>query len=254
MAQVGPGWAAAVMRRAAAPQPRWPGAQCSRRLLAPPLRRSFGHAHGPKRELGAGALPAPPVLAAAAASAKPLLHVVLVNPDIPTNTGSAGRTCLGFGAAMHVVEPLGFELTDSRVKRAGLDYWQHVGCVQHKSWGELVAHLTAPPHCVDPSSFFFVTKFADTSLGDVAFFPPRRADGKNDSDAERAVALVFGSETKGLTAIQDDPAYNAGATVGLPMLNTEVLRSFNLSTSIAIVLWEAFRQLSASLPAIKCNK
>ena len=98
----------------------------------------------------------------------------------------------------------------------------------------------------------------DTSLGDVAFFPSRRADDKNDSDAtarsERAVALVFGSETKGLTAIQDDPAYNAGATVGLPMLNTEVLRSFNLSTSIAIVLWEAFRQLSASLPAIKCNK
>lgn len=222
------------MRRAAA----------ARLLRARPPRRSFGHAQGPnsKRALGPGALPAAPVLDAADAAARPLLHVVLVNPDIPTNTGAAGRTCLGFGARLHVVEPLGFELTDSRVKRAGLDYWEHVGCVQHASWEHLVAHLTAPPHCVDPRSFFFVTKFADTSICDVGFF-----DGSAAGQDVAPVALVFGSETKGLTAVQEDAAYRAGATIGLPMLNTEVLRSFNLSTSVAIVLWEAFRQLTASL-------
>jgi tRNA (cytidine/uridine-2'-O-)-methyltransferase len=220
------------------------------RRLRPPAtprqpRRGFGHAHGAnsRRALGPGAAPAAALTPDCTASAAPpLLHVVLVNPDIPNNTGAAGRTCLGFGAALHVVEPLGFDLSDSRVKRAGLDYWEHVDLRVHASWAALVEHLTSPPISMQPSDFFFVTKFADASLCDTDFVAAATVTAAQPPP----LALVFGSETKGLRAIEADAAYAGGQTVGLPMLNTDVLRSLNLGTCVAIVLWEAYRQLAAA--------
>jgi tRNA (cytidine/uridine-2'-O-)-methyltransferase len=178
------------------------------------------------------------------APAAPPLHVVLVQPDIPSNTGAAGRTCLGFGAVLHLVEPLGFDLTDKRVKRAGLDYWKHVDLRVHASWSDLVQHLSSPPIAMDPSAFFFITKFGDASLCDVDFtMGPAAGHPK-----PQPLALVFGSETRGLSMIEAHPAYGKGVTVGLPMHNTEVLRSLNLSTCVAVVLWEAYRQLVGSVP------
>ena len=119
-------------------------------------------------------------------------------------------------------------------KRAGLDYWAHVDCRVHPSFAALSEHLGALG--VGEDSFFFVTKFADTSLHDTEFAPVRKGP----------VALVFGSETRGLRSIESHAAYRAGQQVGLPMQNTEILRSHNLSTSVAIVLWEAYRQLAAA--------
>jgi tRNA (cytidine/uridine-2'-O-)-methyltransferase len=211
-----------------------------RGLHRPQARRWFGHAHGSnsQRPLGPGAAPPAP------ATAAPPLHVVLVQPDIPSNTGAAGRTCLGFGAVLHLVEPLGFDLSDRRVKRAGLDYWKHVDLRVHASWSDLVDHLSAPPISMHPSAFFFVTKFGDASLCDVNFVKPPPA-GQPEPQPQ-PLALVFGSETRGLSAIEAEPAYAKGVTVGLPMHNTEVLRSLNLSTCVAVVLWEAYRQLAGT--------
>ena len=199
------------------------------------VRRWFGHSHGAnsRRPLGPGATPS---------TAVPPLHVVLVQPDIPSNTGAAGRTCLGFGAVLHLVEPLGFDLSDKRVKRAGLDYWKHVELRVHASWSDLVHHLSSPPISVHPSAFFFITKFGDVSLGDVDFVKAASAR----QPISQPLALVFGSETRGLSTIETDPAYADGVTVGLPMHNTEVLRSLNLSTCVAVVLWEAYRQIIGS--------
>eukprot|EP01052_Picozoa_sp_SAG31_P010723 SAG31_NODE_595_length_13695_cov_11.446896_15_plen_96_part_00 len=76
-----------------------------------------------------------------AAVQKPSLHIVLVQPRIPQNSGSIGRLCLGLGAALHLVKPLGFELSNARVKRAGLDYWPRVDLRQHESWAACECHL-----------------------------------------------------------------------------------------------------------------
>lgn len=196
-------------------------------------QRWFGHARGANscRPLGAGASPLTVVSP---------LHVVLVQPDIPSNTGAAGRTCLGFGAVLHLVEPLGFDLCDKRVKRAGLDYWSHVDLRVHATWSDLVHHLSSPPICMQPGALFFITKFGDVSLCDVDFVA---AAATGQTNRSQPLALVFGSETRGLSAIETDPAYANGVTVGLPMHNTEVLRSLNLSTCVAVVLWEAYRQI-----------
>ena len=146
---------------------------------------------------------------------------------------------------MHLVEPLGFDLTDKRVKRAGLDYWKHVDLHVHASWSDLVQCLSSPPISMDPSAFFFITKFGDVSLCDVDF-----AMGPVPGHpAPQPLALVFGSETRGLSMIEAEPAYTKGVTVGLPMHNTEVLRSLNLSTCVAVVLWEAYRQLVGAVPS-----
>ncbi len=178
--------------------------------------------------------------------AAPPLHVVLVQPDIPSNTGAAGRTCLGFGAILHLVEPLGFDLSDKRVKRAGLDYWKHVDLRVHASWSDLVQHLSSPPISIKPSAFFFITKFGDCSLCDVDFTMTPAAGHPEP----QPLALIFGSETRGLSMIEAHPAYAKGVTVGLPMHNTDVLRSLNLSTCVAVVLWEAYRQLVGSVSGI----
>ena len=149
------------------------------------------------------------------------IHVVLVHPEIHWNTGNAGRTCLAAGATLHLIEPLGFSLDERQVKRAGLDYWEHVDLRVWRSWEAFEREL---PSFGDP--FFFSTKatrmFWETPLGS--------PDG---------VALIFGRETGGLPA--DLHARYRDRFVAMPILSPRV-RSLNLSSTVAIAVYEVLRQ------------
>lgn len=150
------------------------------------------------------------------------MHVVLVHPEIHWNTGNAGRTCLATGATLHLVEPLGFSLDDRQVKRAGLDYWEHVDV---RVWPEWDAFEKVLPTLGEP--FFFSTR-APQLLWDAPLA------------ASRDVVLIFGGEAAGLPEFLND-RYDANRFVAMPMLST-LVRSLNLSTSVAIAAYEVIRQ------------
>jgi len=147
------------------------------------------------------------------------LHVVLVEPEIPWNTGNAGRTCLAVGATLHLIEPLGFSLDERQVRRAGLDYWPRV---QPRLWPTWDAFAAALPELGTP---FFFTSQATRSFQDVSFPQPS--------------VLIFGRESVGLPASL--LAAQAAHTVSIPMLDRQV-RSLNLSTSVALAAYEVRRQ------------
>ena len=149
------------------------------------------------------------------------LHVVLVHPEIHWNTGNAGRTCLAAGATLHLIEPLGFSLDDRAVKRAGLDYWEHVDLRVWPSWE---AFERALPSLGEP--YFFSTKTTRT-LWDAPL-------GATDD-----VVLVFGRETAGLPAALHERY--AERFVTMPIASPHV-RSLTLSTSVAIAVYEVLRQ------------
>ena len=151
--------------------------------------------------------------------AKPnLFNVVMVEPEIPQNTGNVGRTCVGTRSNLHLVGELGFKITDRNLKRAGLDYWQHLWWTQHRT---LEAWQQQVP---DPSRVFYFSTKATKTLYDVNF---KIGDW-----------LVFGRETKGL-----DPEIlrrNESQIVQIPQLGP--VRSLNIATAVAIALYEAIRQ------------
>ena len=149
------------------------------------------------------------------------VHVVLVNPEIHWNTGNAGRTCLAAGAVLHLVEPLGFSLDDSKLKRAGLDYWEHVDV---RVWPDWDTFERALPSLGQP--YFFSTR-ADRLIWDA---PLGTADD---------VVLIFGPEAHGLPA--ELQARYGRSLLALPMLSPHV-RSLNLSTTVGIALYEVLRQ------------
>ena len=154
-------------------------------------------------------------------------HVVLVHPEIHWNTGNAGRTCLAAGAIMHLIEPLGFSLDERQVKRAGLDYWEHV---DPRVWPDWDAFERALPTLGDP--YFFSAK-AKRLLWDVP--PGERAD----------VVLIFGGETAGLPPELHERY--GDRFFGMPILSPRV-RSLNLSTAVAIALYEVIRQRRSNGP------
>ncbi|HSF42124.1 MAG TPA: tRNA (cytidine(34)-2'-O)-methyltransferase [Thermoanaerobaculia bacterium] len=149
----------------------------------------------------------------------PTLHVVLVHPEIHWNTGNAGRTCLAAGARLHLVEPLGFSLKEREVRRAGLDYWPRVDPVIWPSWADLEEKL---PDLGEP---FFFSAEATRDYWSVAY-------------PERAI-LVFGRESVGLSPEIRDRFRDR--LVRIPMVDPEI-RSLNLSTSVALALYEVRRQ------------
>ena len=158
--------------------------------------------------------------------AEPEIHVVLVEPEIHWNTGNAGRSCLAAGARLHLVEPLGFSLAEREVRRAGLDYWPRVDLQVWSSWAEIERRL---PELGEP---FFFSSEAARSFWSVQY--PRR------------VVLVYGKESVGL-----EPAIRERwreRLVGIPMQDP-ALRSLNLSTSVALGLYEALRQREPAPPA-----
>jgi tRNA (cytidine/uridine-2'-O-)-methyltransferase len=146
-----------------------------------------------------------------------MFNVVLVEPEIPPNTGNIGRLCLATRSILHLVKPLGFSLDNRELRRAGLDYWEEVRLQLWDSFDAL--------QCAQPSStrYFFLTTKSKRAYYEVRF-------QKDDF-------LVFGRETKGLP--NHLLAANADQGITIPMHET---RSLNLATAVAIVLFEAVRQ------------
>lgn len=144
-------------------------------------------------------------------------HIVLVEPEIPANTGNIARTCAATGTHLHLVRPLGFNTDDKTLKRAGLDYWHAVQVHYHDSFAEVKALFP-------DKRFFCATTKANKRYTDVRF-----ADGD---------VLVFGKETKGLPP--EILAAHPDTCIRMPM--TDAVRSLNLSNSAAIILYEALRQ------------
>jgi tRNA (cytidine/uridine-2'-O-)-methyltransferase len=145
-------------------------------------------------------------------------HIVLVEPEIPQNTGSIGRLCLATQSTLHLVEPLGFEISHAKLRRAGLDYWKHLQVHKHADWESFVSTLPASSH------FVFFSKKSSVSLFDYRF-PP-------------GSYLVFGKETQGLS---EELLKKHAEVVRIPMWDERV-RSLNLANAASIVLYEAIRQ------------
>ena len=157
----------------------------------------------------------------------PPLHIVLVHPEIPPNTGNVARLCAATGTVLHLVEPLGFSLSDRYLRRAGLDYWDAVPLRVHPDWPACLAALPPPP-----SRRYFFTTASPRLWTDAAYRP--------------GDVLVFGCETRGLP--DSILAANPDGLRGIPM-HTESVRSLNLSSSVAIAAYEALRQIDLAARA-----
>jgi tRNA (cytidine/uridine-2'-O-)-methyltransferase len=149
-----------------------------------------------------------------------MFHVVLVEPEIPPNTGNIIRLCANTGAQLHLIEPLGFPLEDARMRRAGLDYHEYASMKVHKNWQAYVD--SEKP---DPARMFALTTHGSAPFADAAF---REGD-----------VFVFGSETRGLAPELRD-SFPTAQRIRLPMRPNN--RSLNLSNAVAVVVYEAWRQ------------
>lgn len=148
----------------------------------------------------------------------PLLNIVLVEPEIPQNTGNISRTCAATGAHLHIVEPMGFRIDDKQLKRAGLDYWHLLNITYYKDLDDFFARNKGP--------FYYFTTKAKNVYSDISY-----PDG---------CYLVFGKETAGLPEelLHEHPE----SCVRLPMLDDDTARSLNLSNTVAVGVYEALRQ------------
>ncbi len=147
------------------------------------------------------------------------LHVVLVEPEIPPNTGNIARSCAATGSVLHLVEPLGFSIDDKSLRRAGLDYWPYVKLETHESLKQFMEQYKG-------RSMYFATTKGRKKYTDIEF---------RDEDM-----ILFGRETKGLP--RDLIESNADRTIRIPLSEDTRLRSLNLANSVNIVLFEALRQ------------
>jgi tRNA (cytidine/uridine-2'-O-)-methyltransferase len=146
------------------------------------------------------------------------MHVVLVEPEIPPNTGSVARLCAATNTTLHLVAPLGFKIDDKHLKRAGLDYWKYVDVRVHESWGD----------------------FLDRHVSErLLFFSKKAASSYTRADYKDRDFLVFGPETRGLS--EELLKANPDRVYRIPMMSSGV-RSLNLSNAVSIVLYEALRQ------------
>ena len=146
-------------------------------------------------------------------------NIVLVEPEIPQNTGSIGRMCLATGCTLHLVEPLGFDISNKALKRAGLDYWQYIDLIKHESIEAFLETLN------EKDNFVFLSKKAGITHFEYKFTPN--------------TYMIFGKETAGLPdwLIRKHPT----RLLRIPMFDARV-RSLNLATSAGIVLYEGIRQ------------
>lgn len=149
-----------------------------------------------------------------------MFHVVLVQPEIPPNTGNVIRLCANTGTQLHLIEPLGFPLEDSKLKRAGLDYHEYARMKVHPNWDAFLAAVQPAPE-----RMFAMTTHGSSPFAQASFQP--------------GDVFVFGSETRGL-----DPAlresFAPAQRIRLPMRPDN--RSMNLSNTVAVVVFEAWRQ------------
>lgn len=151
---------------------------------------------------------------------KMAIHIVMVNPEIPPNTGNVARSCAITDSVLHLVKPLGFSIDDKALKRAGLDYWEHVNVEVHESLEEFLEDYRG-------KRMFLATTKGDRMYTEVEF---------QDEDM-----ILFGRETAGLP--KDFIAANKEKCIRIPMSESTRLRSLNLSNSVNIMLFEALRQL-----------
>jgi len=148
------------------------------------------------------------------------IHVVLYQPQIPANTGNIARTCAGTDASLHLIRPLGFSTDDKMLKRAGLDYWEHVDIHYHDSLDELFDKY-------QDGKFYFITKFGEKTYSDFNF-----------TNKDEDIFFVFGRETTGLP--KELIQANLETCLRIPMTNH--IRSLNLSNTASILIYEALRQ------------
>lgn len=150
------------------------------------------------------------------------LNIVMVEPEIPQNTGNIARTCAAIGAKLHLVKPLGFEITDKYLKRAGLDYWDKLDIEEHESLTQFLEKYKP-----EENAIYYATTKGKHCYSDVNY------------TTSEEVFILFGKETKGLP--EDLLKKYIDNTIRIPM--REHLRSLNLSNSVAIVAYEIFRQV-----------
>ena len=153
------------------------------------------------------------------------LNIVLVEPEIPQNTGNIARTCAAIGAKLHLVYPLGFSISEKSVKRAGLDYWDKLEIEEHVSLEKFLEKYQP-----EKNNMYFVT-----TKGKHIYSDP-------DYNSMNEVFLLFGKETKGLP--EDLLVKYIDKTIRIPMRKT--LRSLNLANSVSIVAYDVFRQCNFS--------
>ena len=150
-------------------------------------------------------------------------RIVLIEPEIPQNTGNIGRTCVATRSELHLVGKLGFEITDRNLKRAGLDYWVHLKWFHHATLEDWAQHVE------DQSRVFYYSAFAKKPYTDVKY--------------QKGDWLVFGKETKGL-----DPQLlhqNQDRALLIPLLGPA--RGLNLATAVAVVAYEGVRQIQGGI-------
>ena len=152
------------------------------------------------------------------------LNIVMVEPEIPQNTGNIARTCAITGAKLHLVHPLGFQIDEKTLKRAGLDYWDKLDIEEHDSLEKFLEKYKP-----EENNMFFATTKGKTQYTDIDY-------SKMDE-----VFVLYGKETKGLPKPLIEA--NMETCMRIPMLKLEKARSLNLSNSVAIVVYEAMRQI-----------
>lgn len=152
----------------------------------------------------------------------PLFKIVLLEPEIPQNTGNIGRTCVGTNCELHIIGPTGFAITDANLKRAGLDYWQHLVWFQYNSYEEWFAKVENPNRV-----FYFTTKVKQLYF---------------DIEYQTGDWFMFGKETKGLPP--EIINNNLKKSVTIPQ--TGPVRSLNLATAVAVAVYEGIRQVNHS--------
>lgn len=146
-----------------------------------------------------------------------MLNIVLLEPEIPANTGNIGRTCVAAGARLHLIEPMGFRITQKEVKRAGLDYWDKLNVTVYDSYSDF---LEKNPD----AKIYFATTKAKHTYADVSY--------------EEDAYIMFGKESAGIP--EEILVEHPEECIRIPMFGE--IRSLNLSNSVAIVLYEALRQ------------
>lgn len=156
------------------------------------------------------------------------LHIVLVEPEIPANTGNISRTCSVIGAALHLVHPLGFDISEKQVRRAGLDYWDELELYEYESFEQVRANYPK-------GTFYYCTTKGKNTYSEA------------DYTADEEIFLVFGKETKGLP--EELLRENIESCIRIPMKENK--RSLNLSNSVAIIAYEVLRQ--TEFENLKCE-
>ncbi|HMN97183.1 MAG TPA: tRNA (cytidine(34)-2'-O)-methyltransferase [Phycisphaerales bacterium] len=158
----------------------------------------------------------------------PLFHIVLLSPEIPNNTGNIGRTAMATGCRLHVVHPIGFSMDEKARRRAGLDYWKHVDCVEHASWPAFL-------ETERPARAWLFSARAERSHWDAPFRP--------------GDYMLFGRESTGVDPVlraEVIERWGAACALRLPMRDHPGARSLNLATAVCAAVYEGWRVVEAA--------